>query len=162
VTFRFTYNAEDYWAAQKLFILKRQLAGKKRITLIVSEALFLLMAALTAATGQWGIATFFFVFGMSFVWLPLWLKWNYRKEFAKQKSLHFPLDIELSHDGYRTKNELGEGHARWEMFDAWLEDESLFMLLPKTPRLFYMLPKRSLSTEEQAAIRELLSASIKP
>lgn len=87
-----------------------------------------------------------------FVTLPLLLvyvfvPWNARRTYRQQKSLHRPLRIEWSENGFTTFRDDGRWTTPWSDFLRTVMHKDM-ILLYVAPNLFHMIPARFLSSEQ--------------
>lgn len=87
-----------------------------------------------------------------FVTMPLLLiyvfvPWNARRTYRQQKSMHRPVRIEWSEEGFATFRDDGRWTTPWSDFLRTVMHKDM-ILLYVAPNLFHMIPTRFLSTEQ--------------
>ena len=90
----------------------------------------------------------------------LWIPWQARRVFRKQKSMQRPFELSWDAAGLHAKDGNGEYRHAWSDFVRWREGERLFVL-SLSDAMFIMVPKRAF-TEQQSleAFRESVSSRI--
>jgi hypothetical protein len=78
-----------------------------------------------------------------------------RRQYAQQKSLQGEIAIGWSEEGMHFDTEYGAFSMPWNHFHRWVEDKRTFLLF-ESSRLYRVIPKRVLSEDQQASLRQLL------
>ena len=154
-TFRLT--ADDMVAAAWLFMR----VGYTRPRMLIRFGLLwlafvvLLIASANglsnlAATFGLAFLPFVIVIGAAFIITPI----AARRNFARQRSLQGDLILSWSDMGLHTVSEYGTFEIPWSHFRRRVENDQLFMLF-ESDRLYRPIPKRLLSPEQQADLRDL-------
>jgi hypothetical protein len=71
-----------------------------------------------------------------------------RKNFAQQKELSLPFEVEFTEAGLNFSNDLGNSTRPWTYFTKWKENEEI-MLLYQSNALVTMIPKRLFADPQQ-------------
>lgn len=164
---RVALTEADAVAAQRLYGLSFLL---RRSTLLRFGAmwLFLIIALIAITVGTDGAATIPFIaiivliavlpiaiiVGMTLILGPR----AARQAFAAQKTLRAPVDYSWSPEGLSFSSEYGENLVPWAHLHSWLENDKIILLF-EGPRIYRMLPKRLLSADQLAQLREYLASS---
>ena len=91
-----------------------------------------------------------------FLSIPLLSKREQNKLYAKSNSLHGRLSLDVNAEGMEFSGQTFSSHVTWEHYGRFLEDDKAFVLYQKNERIFNILPKRNLTTEQIAEIRQYL------
>lgn len=162
-----TLTEADAVAAQKLYGLAFLL---RRSTLLRFGAmwLFLIIALIAITMGTDGAATIPFVAIIILIAvLPVCIVVAMtlilgpraaRQAFAAQKTLRAPVDYSWSPQGLSFRSEYGENLLPWTHLHSWLENDKVILLF-EGPRIYRMLPKRLLTADQLAQLREYLASS---
>lgn len=163
-----TLTADDYVAANKLFILKYATSRGPLIWWLLLVALLLLgsifVPALPPPYAPFG--QFFYVSMAISIVLPFFQYFFVaamfaRKAYAAQKTLQHPMTVEWSEEGFRITAQQGDWNIPWDDYLKWAEDDKM-LLLYQGPRVFNMIPKRVLALAQIDDLRQLVAATIKP
>lgn len=156
----FTLTAEDYATANKLYVRKSYKGG---VGIIVVAGVLLLYGLYFrseyAGDGSYGwLADVFYGAAIVLLALPLLSYFVLapraaRKTYRQQKSLQQPLTLSWSSAGLKVTSEAGEWLTPWDHYLKRAENEEM-LLFYQAPRLFQMLPKRALTLEQLADLRE--------
>ena len=95
-----------------------------------------------------------------FISSPLLNNRSQRKLYAKSTSLHGKLSLSANAGALEFHGPNFQSKVDWSVFDSFFEDRDSFVLFQKT-LVFNMIPKRQLSDEQVAALRDLFSSNLK-
>ena len=162
----FTLTADDYVAANKLFIVKYSTSGWLLVCWLMFVALLLgslFMLALRFPGGPFMALLYICV--AIVIAIPLY---EYffgaavfaRKAYASQKSLQHPMTVAWSEAGFRCMAQQGDWNIPWNDYLKWTEDGKVVLHYQGT-RVFNMLPKRVLTPAQIDDFRQLLAANVK-
>lgn len=84
-----------------------------------------------------------------FLFIPI----STRRTYRKQKTLHRPYTYSWSETALMVANENGEWRVAWSDYLKWREDARIFIFY-QAPRLFNMVPRRVLTPEQTADLRQ--------
>lgn len=156
-----TFTADDYVAANRLHFLQ-QLRNRWRaipaLTVWFAAYLIWMWVAYVDRWNAIGIiasSACFVVFpaimftASYFLFIPIFTERTYRK----QKTLHRPYICSWSETGLTLANENGEWRNAWSDYLKRREDARIFIFY-LAPRLFNMVPKRALTPEQTADLRQ--------
>jgi hypothetical protein len=156
----FTLTAEDYAVANQLYVLKSYKGG---VGIIVLAGILLLFGRFFGSGDAGGgsyawLAPFFYgaaivLLALPFVSYFLLAPRSARKIYRQQKSLQQPLTFSWSPAGLKVTSEAGEWLTPWDHYLRRAENDEI-LLFYQSPRLFQMLPKRALTPEQVADLRE--------
>ncbi|UJW84030.1 YcxB family protein [Devosia sp. SL43] len=157
-TFRLT--AEDMAGAALLFT--RVSYSRPRVWMIFGLLWLAFVAFLIAfADGLSNIALTLGLACLPFIVMlgltPLMTPITARRNFARQRSLQGDLTLSWSEAGLRTVSEYGTFEIPWSHFNRRAENGNLFLLF-ESDRLYRLIPKRVLTTEQQADVRSLIES----
>ena len=161
-----TLTADDYVAANKLFILKYATSRWPLISWLGFAALLLGMFFVPAL--QMHDAPFAPVVYIGFAVVIALPFFQYfvgaaifaRKAYAAQKTLQHPMTVSWSAEGFRSIAQQGDWNIPWGDYLKWAEDDKV-ILLYQGARVFNMLPKRVLTTAQVDDIRQVVGANVK-
>jgi hypothetical protein len=165
--FSTTLSLDDFIAANVLYLRQYWIwSGLLKVFLFAMPSYFLLMLAFMAFTepnfGPWVIEwllqiSLWFGLGMV-VFLPLVtlvaMRLHVRRQF-NQLSLGLPVEYEVDATGFRAANEQGTSTLTWNRLYDFIQDRRL-LLLRRTPKIFFVLPKTQLGGEELETILAFL------
>jgi len=162
----FTLIADDYVAANKLFILKYSTSGWPLVCWLMFVALLLgslFMLALQFPGAPF--MTLFYICVAIVIAIPLYQYFFgaavfARKAYASQKTLQHPMTVVWSEEGFRSMAHQGDWNVPWNDYLKWTEDSKV-ILLYQGARVFNMLPKRVLSPAQIDDFRQFVAANIK-
>jgi YcxB-like protein len=152
---------EDFVDGQRLAI-KNSSFRSVRWTLYVLPAfgVFLLLDLIYFGARQ-GISlrqvpglAFGLFFSLFMLSLPLRSKRTQRKMYAKSTSMHGPLSLDVDDEGIRFSGRTFSSNVSWDLFGKFFEDGKTFVLYQKNERIFNIVPKRGLTTEQTTALRQ--------
>lgn len=161
-----TLTADDYVAANKLFMLKY--ATSRWLFIFSLGFAVLLLGMLFVPALQIHDAPFAPVVYIGFAVVIAWPFFQYfvgaanfaRKAYAAQKTLQHPMTVSWSAEGFRSIAQQGDWNIAWGDYLKWAENDKV-ILLYQGPRLFNMLPKRVLTTAQVDDIRQIVGANVK-
>ncbi|QEN84769.1 YcxB family protein [Labrys sp. KNU-23] len=161
-----TLTADDYVAANKLFILKYATSRWPLICWLLFVAL--LLGSLFVPALQLRDAPFaplFYICVAVVLAIPFYQYFFgaavfARKAYAAQKTLQHEMTVSWSEEGFRSTAQQGDWNIPWGDYLKWAEDREVFLLY-QGPRLFNMLPKRVLTTAQINDFSQLVAANIK-
>lgn len=160
-----TLTADDYVAANKLFILKYATSRWPFICWLLFVAL-LLGSLFTPALQLRGtpFAPLFYLCVGVVIALPFFQYFVgasvfARRAYAAQKTLQHPITVSWSTEGFRSTAQQGDWNIPWGDYLKWAENEKV-ILLYQGPRLFNMLPKRVLTASQIDDLRHMVSANV--
>jgi hypothetical protein len=157
----------DYEIAEEDFIDGQRIAIKNSSSRLVRWTLYVLPAfgafllldliylgarqgiSLRQAPG-FAFGLFFSLFLLS---LPLQSKRTQRKLYAKSTSMHGPLSLDVDDEGIQFRGQTFSSNVSWDHFGKFFEDDKGFVLYQKNERIFNIVPKRELTTEQTTALR---------
>jgi hypothetical protein len=157
-----TVTVEDYVAANRLHFLNSLRTGRSIATLVGSILSYVVWSAI-AYLDQWpaiyltilnaGVAAvLLFLIAQYFLLIPS----ATRRTYQSHKALQRPSTCSWSESGLTVTNDNGEWRLAWSDFLKWTEDAQVFLLY-QSPGLFNMLPKRALTPEQIADVRQCAS-----
>jgi len=79
-----------------------------------------------------------------------------RRTYQAHKLLQRPCTFSWSENGLMVKSDSGDCRLAWSDYLKWAENAQIFLLY-QAPRLFNILPKRALTPEQIADIRQCAS-----
>jgi hypothetical protein len=156
-------SLDDFIAANVLYLRRYWIwSGLLKVFLFATPSYFLLMLAFMALTepnfGPWAIewllqTSLWFGLGMV-VLLPLVtlvaMRLHVKRQF-NQLSLGVPVEYEVDATGFRAANEQGTSTLTWNRLYDFVQNRRL-LLLRRTRRIFFVLPKAQLGREELDAV----------
>jgi len=163
----FTLAADDYIAANKLFMLKYATSRGPLIFWLLLVALLLGLLFMPAL--QLRDATFaplLYICLAAVIAIPFY-QYRFgaavfaRKAYAAQKTLQHQMTVSWSEEGFRSIAQQGDWNIPWDDYLKWAENREVFLLY-QGPRLFNMLPKRVLTAAQISDFSQLAAANIKP
>jgi hypothetical protein len=154
-----TLTADDYVAANRLHLRNWYRSGRVLAAFALAALAYLILLAV-AYLDRWGTAELvalnagaaaFIVFCMAihFLFVPI----TTRRAFRNHKTLHRPCTYAWSETGLTVANVSGEWLTAWSDYLKWREDAQVFIFY-QAPRLFNMLPKRVLTPQQMADLRQ--------
>lgn len=161
-----TLTADDYVAANKLFILKYATSRLPLVCWLMFVALLLgplFVPALRLLNAPY--AAIFYICVTFVIAIPFY-KYFFgaaayaRKAYKAQKTLQHPMTVAWSDDGFRSTAQQGDWNIPWGDYLKWT-DNSKMILLYQGPNLFNMLPKRVLTPAQIYDLRQMLVAKVK-
>jgi|SRR5579863_1400702 len=161
---KITYHItrEDYIDAQKLHRLKSPRALVRGFTLLAKVvAVAGLVIALVLAVASRNRKVWSDVaplIGLWVVWalfLWVWVPFNSRRCYAKDRRLQDEFTAEISEEGVYMESPTFNANLRWGLFLRFLESDRVFLLY-QTSRMFNLLPKSAFTPAEIDEFRQLL------
>jgi YcxB-like protein len=152
-----TLTADDYVAANRLHFLRclRTRSALAAFAMVVAAYLIWMWIAYIDRWDAIGVIALNACFA-AFVLLMianyfLFVPVSTRRTYQKQKTLHRPYTYSWSETGLTFAN--GEWRVAWSDYLKWREDALIFIFY-QAPRLFNMVPKRVLTSEQTADLRQ--------
>ena len=173
VSVSITLSLDDFIAANLLYQRRYWIwRGLLKVFALTVPSYFLLMLGVTTFTEpaleryvfEWllqislcvGVGMTLFIPLASLLGMRLAVKRQF-----EQLSLGLPAEYEIDAKGLRAVNEQGTATLTWDRFSDFVQDRRL-LLLKRTRRVFFILPKAQLSGEElQATLTYLREAGVK-
>jgi hypothetical protein len=163
VPFSIALTLEDFIAANMLYLRRYWVwSGLVKVFIFTTLSYFVLMLGATALIepnlGQFEIEwvlqlSLWFGLGM-IVFLPIvsWvtMRLQVKRQF-EQLSLGLPVEYEIDANGFGAVNEQGTSTLTWDRLYDFVQDRRL-LLLRRTRRVFFALPKAQLSNEQLETI----------
>jgi hypothetical protein len=157
-----TVTVEDYVAANRLHFLNSLRTGRAIATLVGWVLAYVVWMAI-AFLDQWrainvivlnacSAAVVLFMIANYFLLIPN----ATRRTYQTHKTLQRPCTCSWSESGFTMISDSGEWRVAWSDYLKWAENAQIFILY-QAPRLFNMLPKRALTPEQIADIRQCAS-----
>jgi hypothetical protein len=100
-------------------------------------------------------------FGLFFVLVPLMTKKKQKSLYAKSNAMHGRLVLEVDDNGIQFEGPLSTAKLSWAVFSKFFEDDKSFIYFQNNEQIFHMLPKRCLSLEQTAVVREFFERHIR-
>jgi len=85
---------------------------------------------------------------------------NLHKSYIANPSLRGPLSLDVDDAGLHFRGPTFESQVSWVHFSRFREDQSSFVVF-QGPKVFNMIPKRQLSPDQIAALRDCFTRHIK-
>lgn len=161
-----TLTADDYVAANRLFMLKYATSRWPLISWLGFVALLLGMLFVPALQmhdapyAPLVYIGFAVVIALPFYQYFVGAAVFARRAYAAQKTLQHPMTVSWSADGFRSTAQQGDWNNAWSDYLKWAEDDKVILLF-QGPRVFNMLPKRVLTPAQVDDIRQVLAANVK-
>ena len=155
-------SERDYVAAQRLALKKLRPSLARMLVFGPWFGLFLLIFLVHAIATQ-GFSTNMLIGFVIPVWcllLPILNSRSVRKVYAKSTNMHGPLSLDLDDAGLRFQGRTFASNVSWDHFTRFYQDKDSFVIFQQGQTVFNLLPKRCLSAEQIAALREILSRHI--
>lgn len=160
-----TLTEDDYAAAKKLHVLNSFRGRAPLSAMAVIAALYVIFLFATfAGVRSSGLpnevthALFLFLLASPIVTYLLLAPYVARRTFRQQKTLHQPVTYSWSATGLKVSSINGEWWVPWTDYLKWSENPKV-ALFYHAQHLFQILPKRALTAEQLADLRECLSRS---
>jgi hypothetical protein len=165
--FSITLTLDEFVAANGLCLRRYWLwSGLLKLFAWSAASYFLLMLGVTAFTEptfgrfvvEWvlqlslGLGLFMVVFMPLVTWVAMRL--SVKRQF-EQLSLDLPVEYEIDTEGFRVANTEGAMRLTWDRLYDFVQDGRL-LLLRRTRRIFFVLPKAQLGSEELETILAFL------
>ena len=167
--FSITLTLDDFIAANMLYLRRYWVwSGLLKFYAFGALAFFLLMLVFTALEQalSWqfvsGLLLASLGFGMGMLVLMPIVSWVAMRLAVKrqfeQLSLDLQAEYEIDTNGFGAANAEGTSTLRWDRLYDFIQDRRL-LLLRRTRRIFFVLPKAQLSSEELETILACLRAA---
>ena len=160
----------DYEVAEKDFLQAQDLAMKKSPLWLMRwmRLLFPLAGAaavvfLAAAIAHDGFKVNIIGGALIALWLvstPIWVRGTQKRLYAKARHFHGPMSLDTDDNGIRVKGDGIDSRMAWSNFASFFEDDHSFVIY-QSSAIFHPIPKRTLSAEQVAALRECLAQNIR-
>jgi hypothetical protein len=82
-----------------------------------------------------------------------------RKMIKGSPSASLPHTMDISEARIHFRTSVGESRLTWQQFVGWLEVDRVFALFP-SPLTFFPIPKRAMSSDQQAELRSILQKKV--
>jgi hypothetical protein len=99
--------------------------------------------------------TFIFI-GITLLLLYFGIKNNIKEKLTKQLIELPPVEIETNEQSFVESTQNGVNRFQWNIYEAWVETQNLFVLLEKTGNSFRAIPKRAFAPGDEEQFRQLL------
>ena len=152
-------TAEDYVAANQLHVVNYWRLWRILVAFTLLAAAYLVWMAIAYIDGWPAIgiialnACLAAIVGLGIANYFLLIPISTRRTYRKQKTLHRPYTYSWSETGLTITGTGGEWHVAWSDYLKWAENAQIFILY-QAPRLFNIVPKRALTPEQIADIRQ--------
>jgi len=165
---KITYHItrEDYIDAQKLHRSKSPSGAIRAIRLgaqVLAVAIFLILLAwvvISRDRGLWPSLAPLFILGVLWALLLwVWVPFNWRRCYAKDRRLHDEFTAEISEEGVYMESPTFNANLKWGLFLRFLESDRVFLLY-QTSRMFNLLPKLAFAPTEIDEFRQLLRCKL--
>jgi hypothetical protein len=151
-------TADDCAAANKLQVIDS--CRSPRFLVALALPLALLASALVFYRNS-GVLPLVYAFAGAYVAIVALLVVNYflvapisaRRSYRKHKALHYQYTYSWSETGLMLVHPRGESRMVWSDYLKWRENEQVFLFY-HGPRIFNILPKRVLTPEQIADVRQ--------
>jgi YcxB-like protein len=153
VTYRLT--PADYVEAQRIHL--RSTWGYK--VLIFIAALFALYATYEVVFVDILRAVPPALASALWIFYPFLFSFRARRDFAKHPNLGREYVLRVEDNGLHMSSDVSQGGGKWSAYTKFRETPNLFVLYAGA-RLFFALPKRFFSSEQQTDFRELLIRNV--
>jgi hypothetical protein len=158
----YTISEEDYLTAQKL-AMRHLRPGQNRLMYQWMPAFGLILLGWILYTGfTQGFSTSLapgLIVPIFLVSLLFTRNQTLRKAYAKAANMHGKLALDVNDDGLHFQGATFNSHVTWEHYSSFCEDQASFLFF-QSNSIFNIVPKRQLSAEQAAALRELLRRHI--
>jgi hypothetical protein len=155
-------SEQDHAAAQRLAIKKsRPFYGRLLLFGMPAFGLVLLLFIIPAAFKR-GFSTNLLpglVVPLLALSYPLLIRRNIHKVYASSANLRGPRSLDADDAGLRFRGTTFSSQVSWPHFSRFFDDKDSFVLF-QSPRVFNIIPKRQLSPEQIAGLRELFTRHI--
>ncbi len=158
----YTISEQDFLQAQRLAIKKSKSAWAKAVRFYMPAMGVFMVGFLIVTIVRQGMSLGMVpgaLVGFWFLSSPWWIQRQYKKAYARAQKLHGDLVLETSEEGLHFQGATFNSRLSWEHYEKFSEDDKVFLLY-ENPRICSILPKRHLSPEQIAALRELFSKKI--
>lgn len=159
---KITYHItrDDFIAAQKLHRAKGPSAAARAWRLVAKLVAWVLLLGLLAWAviindrKVWSDLTPLFVLWAVWAAIWVWIPFNWRRCYAKDRRLQNEFAADISDHGIHWKSEFIDSSVEWGLFRRFLESDRVFLLY-QTDRLFNMFPKAAFAPTEIEEFRQL-------
>jgi hypothetical protein len=155
-------SEKEFFEAQKLAIKKSPFRLVRWIRwilpLIGLTTLVFLVYAIASQGFQanmiWGAILPFWMISM-----PLMTRRAQKKLYARSKHFHGPMSLDIDDYGMTVKGDGIDSRMAWSNFASFYEDDHSFVIY-QSSAIFHPLPKRMMSAEQIAELRECFKRNI--
>jgi hypothetical protein len=160
---KITYHItrEDFIDAQKLHRSKSPSAFVRAIVLIgkilvgASVLVLIVLAAVDRDRKLWSnLAPLIILLALWSLALLVWVPFNWRRCYAKDRRLQHEFTANISEDGVHLQSSDFDANLKWSLYLRFLESDRVFLLY-QTNRMFNLLPKAAFGPGEIDEFREL-------
>jgi hypothetical protein len=162
----------DYEISEKDYLDGQRLAIKNSSVRMIRWTRFVLpsLGVLVAVLLIYGILTQGFsvsmlpgmAFSLFLLLTPFLTRRKQKTLYARSNALHGRLTLDVDDSGMQFGGPITSGKVAWAYFGKFFEDERTFVLYQKNQAIFHMVPKRALSTDQVADLRQYLQQNIRP
>jgi len=159
ISYRITL--EDFIDAQKLHRSKSPKAFVRAVVLIgkmlvgVSVLVLIVLAAVARDRKLWSdLAPLIILLALWSLALLVWVPFNWRRCYAKDRRLQQEFTADLSEDGVHLQSLDFDANLKWSLYLRLLESDRVFLLY-QTNRMFNLLPKAAFGQGEIEEFRQL-------
>ena len=159
----------DYEGSEKDFLQAQDLAMKKSPLWLMRWARLLFPLAgvaavifLVVAIAREGFKITMIGGALIAFWLlstPVWLRGTQKRLYAKTRHFHGPMSLEANDNGMRVTGDGIDSRMAWSNFANFYEDEHSFVIY-QSSAIFHPIPKRMISAEQIAELRECFRKNI--
>ena len=159
----------DYEVSEKDFLQAQDLAMKKSPLWLMRWMRLLFPLAGVAAVIFIAVAIARDGFKINIIWgafiafwlvsTPLWLRATQKRLYAKARQFHGPMSLDTDDNGMRVTGDGVDSRMAWSNFANFYEDEHSFVIY-QSNAIFHPIPKRMISTEQIAELRECFKKNI--
>jgi YcxB-like protein len=160
----------DYGVSEKDFFQAQKLAIKKSPVRLVSSTRWAvpLIGAITLAYLAYAIVTQGFAINMvlgaipplGMISLPLLTRRTQKKLYAQARHFHGPMSLDTDDYGMTIKGDGVDARIAWSNLLSFHEDDNSFIIYSSSA-VFHPVPKRTLSEEQVAGLRECFQRNIR-
>jgi YcxB-like protein len=101
-------------------------------------------------------------FSLFFLLIPFLSLRKQKTLYAKSNALHGRLTLDVDDSGIQFGGPITSAKVAWAYFGKFFEDERVFVLYQKNQTIFNMVPKRALSADQVADLRQYLEQNVRP
>ena len=155
-------SEKDYLDAQRLAI-KNSPVLLLRLSRVVLPCFGLfLLVFLIHTVSQQGFSSKMLpglIFPFWFMALPLLNRQKQKKLYAQSTNIHGQISLQVNDDELHIQSPTSSTRLRWAHFSNFFEDQRSFILY-QSPQIFIMIPKRTVTAEQTATLREYFQRHI--
>src|SRR5258708_2229146 len=158
-------SEQDFLAGQRLATRKSHLRAVRwtRRVIPVFGGSLLVVTIFSYATRTQEFSTQFMppvIMGLLCISLPLIFRRAQRKNYAKSTAIHGRQSLDADDDGLRFQGPMHSSQVLWSLYCKFFEDNDSFVLLQQNQQIGNIIPKRNLTPEEIAGLRDLFNRRI--